>query len=88
MNKREMLEMTRGKFFSVEFVKQDNTLRKMVARLGVKKHLRSGGAASNTSHIPKYVCAYDVQCKGYRNINLDTLVSIKCGHIQYRAGEE
>ena len=40
--KREILQTTKGKFFTVEFVKKDGTLRKMNCRLGVAKDLKGG----------------------------------------------
>lgn len=74
--------MNTGKFFTVEFVKKDGTLRKMLARMGVTKHHRTDGTPSTTAHIEKYVTVYDIQAEGYRNINLETIVSFKCGEVQ------
>ena len=73
--KREILQTTKGKFFSVEFIKQDGSLRKMNCRMGVAKDLK-GGVNSCAKH-DEYVTVYDMVNKGYRNINLETLKSVK-----------
>ena len=66
---------SRGKIFSVKFVKKDGSLRYMTCRTGVKKHLKGG--INTVKHIPKYLTVYSVQDKGYRNINLKTIKEIK-----------
>ena len=33
----DMIKSTKGKFFSVTFIKKDGSVRKMTARLGVRK---------------------------------------------------
>ena len=73
--KREILQTTKGKFFSVEFTKKDGSLRKMNCRLGVAKDLK-GGTNSCSNH-DEYVTVYDMVAKGYRNINLETLKVVR-----------
>ena len=68
-----------GKIFSVTFTKKDGTLRDMIARSGVKKHLKTDGTPSTTSHIPKYFTVFDMQKEAYRNINVETICKFKCG---------
>ena len=59
-----------GKFFSITFVKADGSTRKMVCRLGVKQH--GGGKASDEFNY-SLLTVYDVQKRGFRNINLETV---------------
>ena len=66
MNMKQKIESTRGKFFTVNFVKKDGSVRKMLARTGVKKGL---------------VCVWDVQNNGYRTINCDSVLDFKCGEV-------
>ena len=63
-------------FFSVEFIKKDGSLRKMVARLGVKKGVKGVGLAYNPTDY-KLLCAYDVQKQGFRMISIDKIQTIK-----------
>jgi len=69
-----------GKIFTASFIKKDGTKRVMTCRLGVKKHL-VGTGPSTTAHIDKYMTVYDVNVpdpkRAYRNLNLETVYSIK-----------
>ena len=66
-----------GLIFSVTFTKKDGTQRDMVARSGVKKHLKGDGP-STTAHIPKYFTVFDMQKAAYRTINIETICKFKC----------
>ena len=79
---KSMIKNTNGKFFTCFFVKKDGTLRKMTARVGVKKGLANTGFIREEKD--NLVWVYDITAKGYRTINLDTLKSFKCGDVQYQ----
>lgn len=77
-----------GKFFTVEFIKKDNTLRKMNSRTGVKKYLsHKVNTDFNTSNGKKIkltppiengiLRVWDRGTQQYRSINIDTVQSIK-----------
>lgn len=63
-----------GKIFSVEFIKKDGTKRLMNCRLGVTKHLKGGNSTLNAD---KFITVYDLQSKGYRAIDKQTIISVK-----------
>lgn len=65
-----------GRFFSITFVKADGSTRKMVCRLGVTKH--NGGKSSDEFNY-SLLTVYDVQSKGFRNINLETVEEYTVG---------
>lgn len=70
-----------GKIFTVEFIKKDGTLRKMNARLGVKKYVKGVGLAFDP--IEKNLLpVFDMQKNAYRMINATTIQSIKVGGVQ------
>ena len=78
-----LIEKSNGKMFSVEFVKRTTgEHRKMVARLGVKKHLAGGDAAYNFSERG-LVSVYDVQKKGYRTIPTESISTLTIGGSTY-----
>lgn len=81
-NLKEFILHTNGKFFSVLFKKKDKSIRKMNCRLGVKKYLKSN-KSSTTSHILKYVTVYDMTKRSYRNINVETIQTIKFNGNEY-----
>ena len=79
MNVTEFKEMVAdGKIFTVEFIKKDGTLRKMNARVGVKKHLKGGTLAFDPSER-NLLPVFDMQKEGYRMINASTILNIKIG---------
>jgi hypothetical protein len=69
------IEQSNGKFITVVFVKKDGSKRIMNCRLGVTKHLKGGECTVNRD---QYVIVYDMQSKGYRSINRDTIESVTC----------
>ncbi len=65
--------VSNGAIFSVEFIKRSNgELRKMICRLGVKKHLRGGDKAYD-SEQHKLLTVFDMEKEGYRSIPVDTI---------------
>ena len=80
---KSMIKNTNGKFFTCFFVKKDGTLRKMTARVGVKKGLANSGFVREEKE--NLVCVYDMVAHDFRFINLSTLKSLKCGDVQYQS---
>lgn len=74
--KLALIKANEGKIFSVRFTKKDGTLRDMVCRLGVMKHLR-GGNKNTCDAYDHLVTVFDVTKEQYRNINVNTLISLK-----------
>jgi hypothetical protein len=74
-----MIEQSNGKMVTVSFIKQDGSLRVLNGRLGVKKYLKGGKLSTNTN---EYINIYDVQNKGYRSINRNTIVALRMQGIE------
>lgn len=66
--------------FSVGFYKKDGTFRTGVFRLGVKKNQKGGKQLTDPNN---FLVAYDMQKKGYRNINYNTIKYIKAKGMIY-----
>ena len=79
---KSMIKNTNGKFFTCFFVKKDGTLRKMTARVGVKKGLANNGFVREEKE--NLICVYDMVAHDFRFINLSTLKSLKCGKLEYK----
>lgn len=73
---RKAVSETKGKIFSVSFIKKDNTLRKMRCRTGVTKHLQGGGELAYDPIEKGLLSVFDMENQGYRMINLRTIVNI------------
>jgi hypothetical protein len=68
--------MVGHKIFKAVFVKRNGEIREMNCRLEVKKHLKGGRDVNDRN---RYLTVYDLKSKGYRNINLNTIIEIRCG---------
>jgi hypothetical protein len=79
----KIIRKTGGKFFYCEFVKADGTLRKMIGRIGVKKHVTGGGLPYDPKDYNLQV-VWDAQKRAYRMLNLLTLKYLRCGDITYK----
>ena len=73
---------TKGKIFTVLFVKKDGTDRLMNCRLGVKKYLK-GGSLRFDAEKRGYLPVFDLQKHEYRLMNFNTLKLIKVGKQTY-----
>ena len=76
---KSIILANKGKFFSVEFVKADGTLRKIVGQVGYKE----GHDGVNTvAHIPKYITVAENLGGGkyqHRNVNTTTIKRLAVG---------
>lgn len=80
---REKLLSAKNTMFSVVFIKRTTgEVRRMLCRTGVRKYL-SGGELKFVPIRKGLLSVYDMKSKGYRFINLETLVSFKLGGISY-----
>ena len=73
MNVKSIVEQANGRIFTVTFKKKNGEVRKMNCRTGVTKHLRGGDKTTPE----KYITVYDVQNKGYRCFDPETVLAIK-----------
>lgn len=77
----QKLILSSSNIIHVKFVKKDGSIRDMNCRLGVKKHL--SGGSSTTKAYSNYITVYDMNKLGYRNINMETLLSFKINGLTY-----
>ena len=72
----ETIQKAENTIFSVKFLKKDGSVRKMVARLNVKKGVNGKGMAYNP--IEKGLLpVFDMEKQGFRMINLKTILDLK-----------
>jgi len=69
---------TQGRIVSVYFKKKDGTMREMVCRRSVKKHL-AGGQLPYDPKPKSLLPVFDMSVREYRMVNLATLVSFNVG---------
>lgn len=80
---KQLIKNTKGKIFTVSFIKKDGTKRIMNARLGVKAYLK-GGELPYNPEAKGLIPVFDMQKREYRMINLKSLLGIKIGKEIYK----
>lgn len=90
INKKQALDLiqqSNGKTFSVIFTKKDKTKRLLNGRTGVKKGVKGTGMAYNP--LSKGLLPiYDMQKKGFRMINLETIEALKINKTEYIVSDQ
>ena len=81
-----LLKSNKDLIFSVVFLKKNGELRRMTCRLDVKKHLK-GGTLGYDAFSKGLMTVFDTQKKDYRNINLETLMSVTMKGEKYYVSE-
>ena len=81
-NALNLIKENENLIFSVVFLKKNGELRRMTCMLGVKKHLKGGSLTYNPIERNNLI-VFDMQKKGYRTINLDTLRSLNMKGVEY-----
>lgn len=79
---KNLIEASKGKIFTVWFIKKDNNLREMNARLGVKAYLK-GGELPYDPVEKGLIPVFDLQIKRYRMINWTTIKKLKINGREY-----
>jgi len=79
---KQLIKDTKGRFFTVTFIKKDGTKRVMNARLGVKAYLR-GGELPYDPEEKGLIPVYDVKTGDYRMVNINTITHLKIGNNEY-----
>lgn len=77
----KVIANTNSKLFSVVFTKADGTERKMLAKVGIKRHLSKKPNKRTTKANPNIVRVFDMEKKAYRSIKLETIKSFSCGNV-------
>lgn len=72
----KMIKSTKGKWFSCTFIKKDGTKRVMNGRIGCHKGVKGIGRKFQKENL---VTVFDAQAKEYRMVNVDTMLTFKCG---------
>ena len=68
-----------SKVFHADFIKADNTVRTMAAKIGVTKFVKGTGTRKQKENI---LNVYEMSIQDYRSINLNNLRKVKCGKIE------
>lgn len=78
-----------GRWFSVEFIKRDGSLRKMVCRSGVTSHLKGGKLAYDPEKY-NLMTVFDAQKRDYRMVPTDPSLVVRVtgrGSVLFEGGD-
>jgi hypothetical protein len=73
---KKLIFNTKGKFFTVVFIKKNGSPRTMNARLNVRKYLKGGKLRYNPYKMG-YIPVYDMAAQGYRMVNTKTIKTLQ-----------
>jgi len=76
------IDLSKGRFFSVTFIKKDGTTRKMVCRTGVTKGLK-GGTLKYDARARKNAIVWDTKKGAYRTIPLKRLIDMRINGTEF-----
>mgnify|MGYP003138264639 CR=1 FL=1 len=80
---KELIKKSNGRIFSATFTKKDFTRRLINARLGVKYQRKTDRQRQYDPNKYNLLSVYDMNKKGYRTINLNTLDSLSINKNKY-----
>ena len=81
---KELIKDSKGLIFSTSFIKKDNTIRTLTGRLQVTQYLKEN--AKKQPYKPSdynLQPVYDLKAKGYRMLNLNTLITLSINKTKY-----
>ena len=79
---RSIIGGTKGRFFSVKFIKADGTERDMNCRIGVKKGIKGTGFSMSKAKRLIRWRVWDIQKKAYRTIPINRIISVKASGLK------
>lgn len=78
----ELINSTKGKFFTATFIKKDGTLRRLTGRTGVSKGVKGKGLKFNPAEKNLQV-VWSCDAQSFRMINLETITKLTINKTIY-----
>ena len=80
---KELIKETNGRIFSSTFIKKDNTIRTLTARLGKRYKSKTGKEAPYKASNYNLLPVYDMSKKAFRMLNFNTLLTLTINKSTY-----
>ena len=80
---KELIKETNGRIFSSTFIKKDNTIRTLTARLGKRYKSKTGREAPYNAKEFNLLPVYDMSKKAFRMLNFNTLLTLTINKNKY-----
>jgi len=76
---KSIIRTANNKFVGLTFVKKDGSVRRLNGRMNIASKT---GAAPTVAGLSEYLTIFDMQARNYRNVNMDTIQSIRTGGVE------
>ena len=83
VNLRTFIKESKGRLMSLNYIKNNGSVRRLIGRTGVRSYLKGG--VNNVERLDRpYLTMFDMQLREYRTVSLDTLMSFKFNGVNYQ----
>lgn len=79
--KKSAIKAVKNLFFSITFVKKDGSIRTLNGQF--RKYQPVENAKHSHQIADNFIFVWDLVNKGWRQVNLDTLINFKCGKYSF-----
>ena len=83
VNLRTFIKESKGRLMSLNYIKNNGSVRRLIGRTGVRSYLKGGVNKVERLDRP-YLTMFDMQLREYRTVSLDTLMSFKFNGVNYQ----
>jgi hypothetical protein len=80
---KELISQSKGRIFSTTFIKKDNTLRTLTARIGKQYTPKTDRKAPYEAQNYNLLPLYDMRKKAFRMLNFNTLLTLSINNNKY-----
>lgn len=80
---KELIKESKGLIFSTTYVKKDNTIRTLTARIGKQYTPKTGRKAPYKAQNYNLLPLYDMRKKEFRMLNFNTLLTLSINNTKY-----
>ena len=80
---KELIKESKGLIFSTTFIKKDNTIRTLTARIGKQYTPKTDRKAPYKAQNYNLIPLYDMRKKAFRMLNFNTLLTLSINNTKY-----
>ena len=80
---KELIKESKGLIFSTTFIKKDNTIRTLTARIGKQYTPKTDRKAPYKAQNYNLIPLYDMRKKAFRMLNFNTLSTLSINNNKY-----
>jgi len=81
---KQLINDTNGRIFNATFIKKNSEIRSLTGRLKVTQHLTKNAKKQPFNPaVYNLQCVYDMKAKGYRMLNINTLITLTINATKY-----